>query len=369
MKFSVLQENLKRGLTAVSHIAGKNPNLPILNNIKIETKDGNIHLTSTNLEIGVSSVVRGKVEQDGSFTIDAKIISDLINLLPNKKIDIELLDKKLNINCESFNTKVNGLSSDDFPLIPTIENAIKFSVDVNDLTLGLSQVIFSVAPQDGRVELSGVYCVVRDGIMTLVGTDSYRLAEKIISISGQIDSEISVIVPIRTMQEIVRIISGIKTLVKVDISITENQILFCVDGVELVSRIIEGQYPDYKQIIPTSYKTKARVSVSECVRSIKAASIFSKSGVNDVSLDLPDGKNILMISATSGQVGENISQVESMVEGIDNSVVVNHRYLLDGLNVLKTEMVDFFVVDGNTPCIFKPVGIDNYQYIIMPIRQ
>lgn len=369
MKFSVLQENLKQGLTAVAHIAGKNSSLPILNNIKMEAINGNINLTSTNLEIGINSVVRGKVEQDGSFTVDAKIILDFINLLPNKKIDIELLDNKLIINCESFSTKINGLTSDEFPLIPTIADALKISVDVNELVGGLSQVIFAVAPQDGRVELSGVFCVVRDGLLTLVATDSYRLAEKTITISGEVTTEMSVIVPVRTMQEVVRIISNLKGVTNVDISITENQILFSTDSVEIVSRIIEGQYPDYKQIIPTTHKTKARVSVSEYVRSIKAASIFSKSGVNDVSLDLPADKNILMISATSGQVGESVSQIEAMVEGVDNGVVVNYRYLIDGLNSLKTEMVDLLVVDGNTPCVFKPVGVDNYQYIIMPIRQ
>jgi DNA polymerase III subunit beta len=370
MKFSALQENLKQGLFAVGHIAGKNQNLPILNNILIDAKDGNIKLSSTNLELGINCTVRGKVDQEGLFTVDAKILLDYINLLPNKKIDMDLQGDKMVIVCDKYNTKINGQSAEDYPLIPMIDRLNSIEVDLMQLRNAITQVNFAVANNDMRAELSGVLMVIEGDLMTLVATDSYRLAEKRVRLKNKQGDDLRVIVPSRTMQEVLRIISGLKSQEKVvSISFTENQILFSCESIDIISRIIEGQYPDYTQIIPTQFKTNVKIATSELGKAVKAASLFSKSGVNDVNLDFPKDKNLTVVSSASGLTGENITDVESIVSGEDNGVVVNYRYLIDGLTNINTETVDLGIVDSNTPCVFKPDGEDGYLYIIMPIKQ
>lgn len=377
MKISGLQENLKQGLFMVNHVANKNINLPILNNILLEARDGKIKLISTNLEVGVTSVVRGKIDKEGAFTVDAKIISDYIALLPNKKIDIELKEGVLLVGCENYKTKIRGMAAEEYPLIPNIDRVVYYSAPIGVFKKALLGVIFAAATSDSRIELSGTLFCFKKNQLILAATDSYRLAEKKIAIksNGNLE-ERKIIVPTKTLQELVRILSAISDEElsdegnkEINFYISENQILFVCAGVELVSRLIEGQYPDYEQIIPTKHKTRALVSKIELVRAVKASSLFSKTGINDINLDFPLGKNKMVISCSSGQTGENITEIDCNTEGDDNGVVINYRYLLDGLNNIESENIRIEVIDGNTPCLLRPDKGDDYLYIIMPIKQ
>jgi len=374
MKFSSLQENLKQGLFITGHLTGKNQNLPILNNILIEAKQGNIKLVSTNLEIGISSTIRGKVDQEGSFTVDAKILSDYVNLLPNQKIDIGLNNNSLTISCDSYNTKVKGQSSEEFPLIPVVERGNSCKVSVQVLRKALSQVVFAVSTNETRVELTGVLFSLNNKELVLAATDSYRLAERKIGIKESNIDNVTVIVPAKTIQELVRIISGGKEdvageLEDVEMFIYENQILFVYGSTEIVSRLIEGQYPDYHQIIPGQAKTKALIEQQQFIKAVKSASLFAKTGINDINLDFPKNKGQVIVSSASGQAGENIVEVSGKIEGEDNFVVVNYRYLLDGLNTIGGDEVAIEIVDGNTPCLLRPANTSDYLYIVMPIKQ
>jgi len=378
MKLIILQENLKQGLFMVSHIAGKNINLPILNNILIKTEKGNIKLITTNLEMGITSLIRGKVEKEGSFTVDSKIISECIGLLPNKKINLQQKEGGLFVDCENYKTKIKGQPAEEFPLIPEVDKKVFYSASVSEFKKALSQVIFAVSLSESRLELSGVlFSFVKDNL-TLAATDSYRLAEKKINIktNNENEEEKRIIVPAKTLQELIRILSSNidnkdvgKESEEIKFYISENQILFVCGSTELVSRIIEGQYPDYQQIIPTNAKTTVIVDREELTRATKLASLFSKTGINDINLDFPGGKNKIIVSAVSGQVGENITKLEAKVNGDDNSIVINYRYLLDGLNNIDSEMIKIEVIDGNTPCILRPEKNMSYSYIIMPIKQ
>lgn len=375
MKISSLQENLKNSLSAVGHIAGKNVNLPILNNVMIEVKNGDINFITTDLEIGIICKARGKVEKEGSFTVEAKIISDYISLLPNKKVDFEVDKKNLHIQCENYKTIIKGQEADDFPLIPSVEKNIFFKLSVKEFKKTLSQVVFAVANSETRIELSGVLFSFNKERLTLAATDSYRLAENEIKIKTNTEEEKSVIIPAKTLQEVIRIISVMRqeNLSEEESEITfylsDNQILFTVGSVELVSRLIEGQYPDYKQIIPTSHKTKAIINRSELLRAVKAAALFSKTGINDINFDFPQGKNKIVVSSASGQSGENITELDAIVNGDDNGIVVNYRYLLDGINNIESEDIVIELTNSNTPCILKGKEESSYLYIIMPIKQ
>jgi DNA polymerase III subunit beta len=375
MKIYSLQENLKQGLALVGHVAGKNVNLPILNNVLIKAEEGKIKLIATNLEIGIISVVRGKIDSEGSFTVNSKIISDCINLLPNKKVGLEQKENYLMVDCDNYQAKANGQSAEDFPLIPEVDRKSYFSAEAEEVKQAISQVIFSASNSETRLELSGVLFVFSGNNLTLTATDSYRLAEKKIQIKTNSQEDKKIIVPAKTLQELLRVLSvNLADEVEeksreIKFYISDNQILFTYGSTELVSRLIEGQYPDYQQIIPATSKTKTTIDRQELTRAVKMASLFSKTGINDVNLDFPSGKNQVVISSVSGQTGENITSLPAKVAGEDNSIVVNHRYLLEGLGNMDNEMVKIEVIDGNTPCVIRPEQDKNYLYIIMPIKQ
>jgi len=380
MNLSILKENLKQGLFTVSHLAGKNANLPILNNILVEAKKEGVRLITTNLEIGITHFIRGKVEKEGAFTVDAKIFSDYINLLPNKKINLIKEDGVLNLECENYKTKIKTAVNEDFPLIPQIEKKNKKTIKTDDFRKALAKTVFAAASNESRIELSGVLFTITKNKLILAATDSYRLAEKELDIDmkGELENiknivEQKIIVPARTVQELLRILSGSEQdnggKKEIDFYISDNQILFVVDNTELISRLIEGQYPDYRQIIPATGKTTAVLDRAELIRAIKASALFSKSGINDINLDFPEGKNQLIVSSASGTTGENIVKIEAETIGLDNGIIINYQYLLDGLNNIDEEKVKVEVIDGNTPCLIKPLGEKGYLYIIMPIKQ
>jgi DNA polymerase III subunit beta len=375
MRFTCLQENLKQGLFMVSHVAGKNVNLPILNNTLITAKNGDITLVATDLEIGITSKIRGKIEEEGAFTVDSRIINDYVVLLPNKKMDLKEKDLSLLVECDNYKTKIKGLSADEFPLIPTVEKKSSFTIENQELKRALEQVLFSVSSSDARLELTGVYFEINGSELTLAATDSYRLAEKRISLDAAADknNKQTAIVPGKTLLELNRIIganrSGEEGGEKIKCYLAENQVLFASGTTEIVSRLIEGQYPDYRQIIPQKTQTAAVLNRAELLRAVKAASLFSKTGINDINLDFPAGQNKVVITAASGQTGENTTELAASVNGKDNGVVVNYRYLLDGLNNCDSDDIRLEIVDSNTPCLVKPEGVPGYVYIIMPIKQ
>lgn len=374
MRFISLQENLKRGLNIVGHVTSKNINLPILNNILIKAENGNIELISTNLEIGVVHQVRGKIEADGQFTVDSKLISEYVNLLSNgEKVKIEAKENELKIECGNYKTKIKGESAKDFPLIPTVPRAGYYGCKSGELKKALNSVVFAVSNSENRIELTGVLFCFNKNRLSLAATDSYRLAERELEISAnEMAGEQKIIVPAKTVQELLRILNNLESGElgedqEIKFYLTDNQILFTVDSVELISRLINGHYPDYKQIIPATSQTDILVERAELLRAVKAAALFSKTGINDITLLF--SKNKLLVSSFSGTSGESQIELEAEVKGENNEVTINYRYLLDGLNNLEGDMVRLNVLNNTTPCVLRPEKDSNYLYIVMPIRQ
>lgn len=375
MKFITLKNNLKQGLGIVTHLTTKNINLPILNNILIKAKKEGVELTSTNLEISIRYFLRGKVEKEGEFTVDSRIINDYINLLPEDKIEIEKIDNELKVDCKNYKTKIKGQTSDDFPILPKINKKSFFSFSVNNFKEALNNVIFSVSNNENRIELSGVYFSFINKELILVGTDSYRLAEKKIKINNSNnEKDISIIVPARTVQEVARVLNNFKTEEQIEsdddikIYLNENQIFFSIGSTNIGSRIIIGNYPDYKQIIPKEEKTRIIINKNLLSKAVKAAGLFSKTGINDINLNFI--KNNIIISSSSSQAGENFIELEADISGVDNEIFVNYKYLLDGLNNINSDNIILQVVDNNTPCIVKPEEKNNnFLYLVMPIKQ
>lgn len=374
MHFISLQENLKKGLNIVGHVTAKNINLPILNNILIKVEGGNIELVSTNLEIGIVYALRGKIEDDGQFTVDSKLITEYVGLLSGgEKVKLEEKGGELLVECGNYKTKIKGESAKDFPLIPVIPKNSYYSCNSGELKKSLNSVVFSVSTSENRVELTGVLFSFNKDKLSLAATDSYRLAEKELVVNNfEITEDHAVIVPAKTAQELLRVLSNIDEMAidgspDVKIYLTENQILFTVDSVSLISRLINGHYPDYKQIIPSKNQTEVVVERAELVRAVKAAALFSKTGVNDVALMFV--KNKIIISAFSGASGESQIEIGAKISGSDNDITINYRYLVDGLNNIEGSVVKIDILNNTTPCLLKPEKDNSYLYIVMPIRQ
>ena len=379
MKFSCAQENLNQILNVVSHIAAKNPNLPILSNILIKAEYKNLILSSTNLEIGISAIVRGKIEQEGEFSVDARLFASYISLLPKDRIDIELSDNELKVQCQKQKTKIRGQEAADFPLIPRVEKEDPFIISADKFKEAIYSVAFAVSNSEIRPEISGVYMGFFKENLVITATDSYRLAEtrlEYLDGGDNVDEEgIKVIVPVKTMQEVSRILGSFKDDVSpegnpnLEIHLDESQIMFKYNGIEVISRLIEGQYPEYSQIIPENNENSAKINNIGLIKAVKTSSLFAKSGVFDIKLDFKSHADELLVISSSSQTGENISSVEMEKTGRGEEIVLNYKYLLDGLQNIGSDSIVIEFADSNNPCIIRPENRQDYLYLIMPIRQ
>lgn len=374
MKVTCTKENLSQALSLVGGVAGKNINLPILSNILIRADNQKTEIISTNLEVAIVATLRSKVDEPGSFTVPARTLTDFINLLSGEKVEIELQGNELAVTCDRSTTKIKGSPADDFPVVPSLSEGSGYLVSAEELKIGLSQVVSALARNDIRPELSGVFCGFNTNGnkgLVLATTDSYRLAEKKIKLN-QGDDEIKVIVPGRTAQEIIHILSlavseGNETGAR--ILLNNNQIVLNYSNIQLVSRLVDGQYPDYTQIIPKSFVTTATLSTNQLSKEIKAAALFTTTGVNAVSFFLEKENGNVVIASTSTQTGEYKSQLEAEILGESNNILLNHRYLQDGLSNIKTPNTVFKMINADSPCLFAPQGDESFLYIVMPIRQ
>ncbi|MDD4995133.1 MAG: DNA polymerase III subunit beta [Patescibacteria group bacterium] len=378
MKLVCTQENLARGLNIVSHITSKNINLPILNNVLVKIEDKSVRLSTTNLEVAINCTLRGKIDEPGEFTLPSRLFSDYVNLLPAEAVEIETTDTNLGIKCGNYETKIKGLPASEFPLIPQVVKKKVYSCSASEFKRALSQVIFAVSPNESKPEFAGICMEINreneSGRLVLAATDTYRLGEASLALEkGSGAENASAIVPVRTMAEVLRILSAFKDDAEapenLEIAFSESQIVFTLGNAELISRVIEGQYPDYRQIVPADFKVTAKLSRDELAKAIKTTSLFSKTGLFDVTLEFVPPRGII-IRSIDLQTGENKVELAGEVSGAENKITLNYRYLLEGLNALPGSEVSFSLVDAANPCLIRSIGNEKeYFYIVMPIKQ
>jgi len=378
MKISCTRENLHQGLSITSHLETKNVNLPILQNVHIKAEGGLVKFTSTNLEIVVQCSVRGKVEEAGECTIPSKLFFDYVSLLPNETVHLQNEADHVFVECKEHKTKIHGLNATDFPLVPRVEGDTKFQIPIDDFKSALSQVLFSVATNESRPELTGVFMhffpFESEMRLTMATTDSYRLSERTIPIIQGTEQDYKVVVPAKTLSEVSRILSVFKDEVDlpsfVTMSLSHNQVVFTYGPVELVSRVIEEQYPDYEQIIPKQFQTVSILDKDDFVKAVKTASLFSKTGLFDVTLEFDPGRGRVSVRALDSTRGENVTMCQAEINGSQNAVTVNHKYLIDGIQSMQGDQVVFEMIDGSNPCLLSPKGKQKeHRYIVMPIKQ
>lgn len=363
MKISCLKENLSKGLNIVSRLSSTKSTLEILSHILISTENGRLKLSATNLEIGINYKIGAKVEEEGSITVPAKLFTDLVSQLPEGKISLIKENNNILVKAKNYESRVNGLSADDFPLIPKIKDKKSFSLKGNDLRNAISMVSFASAQEEIRPQLAGIFMDANKNKLSLVATDSYRLAEKKIAIEENL-GVFKVIVPSRSLVELSKIISESNDLINVYIN--ENQVMFENEDFELISRLVEGNFPDYKHIIPTNLETKAKVNLSDFVNIIKVSALFSGESVGSINVEIsPKGR--ISARSSSSQFGESSSSCEAEVSGKEVEIVFNSKYILDVLANLSGE-IEIEVNGKLNPGVIKKFGDNSYIYVIMPLR-
>lgn len=367
MKLFCSQRDLDHALNIVNKAISPNNTLPVLNNILIKAEGKKLLFSSTNLEIAISCSIDADVRGEGAITVPAKLITNYVALLSDEKVELNLLDGlNLSIDSSTSHTKIKCISADEFPLIPKVEKEQEFVVKVKDFYEGINESVFSASMNTSRPVLSGVYFSCSGENLVMVATDSYRLAERKVKLVKGTKEEVSCIVPARTMMELSKIIAKLEDK-EVKVNIAKNQILFSCGDIELISRLIEGKFPDYEKIIPSGYKTKVEVSIEDLSLVLKRVSLFARENNNSIKLSATnDGK--LVVASEETKVGEEKAEVMIKIEGENNKISLNSQYLLDVLTYINDEKVAIEMNDKVSPAVIRPAKREDYTYIIMPLK-
>ncbi|MCK4891173.1 MAG: DNA polymerase III subunit beta [Candidatus Pacebacteria bacterium] len=378
MKFTCTRENLNKALNIVGRIINKNSTLPILNNVLLKTEKGRLKLSSTNLEIGINYWIGGKIEESGEITVPTKLFANFISNLPNNNIEIKSREDILNIKCGGYKTNIKGLDPKEYPLAPKLEMEPIFKIKSSDFKKALSQVLPAVSNSESRIEITGVFLnfsELNKNKITLVATDSYRLAEKDINLKKDninkkfkdiLGNVNSIIIPKDTIQELIRILGENEEMLEIIIS--ENQILFNFESASVISRLIEGKYPDYKQIIPDKFESQITINKNEIINSIKVASLFSNISNNSIELKLLNSSKNLEISSEISDLGNNNTKIPAENINKNLNILYNHKFLLDGFNSLNGDKVFLQINNETLPTILTSAADKGFIYVIMPTR-
>jgi DNA polymerase III subunit beta len=375
MKLTCLQENLNRGLSIVGRAVATRTTLPITNNVLLATDEGRLKLVATNLEMAISCWIGAKVEDEGSITVPARLLTEFVSSLPNDTISMNLSPqtKTLGLKCARFEARISGVDAKDFPPIPSIDDGITTKIEVDALKQGINQVVFAAATEESRPVLTGVDAQFEGNNLTLAAADGFRLAVLKLPIKTKVAAKTEIIIPARTMAELNRLIGDQEEPIDITLNPNKSQVLFRLKSVELVSQLVPGTFPNYSQLIPKSYNTRVIVNKDEFLRATKTASIFARDGSGIVRLVVSPGSESgpgkIAVSARSEEIGDDVGEIDATVEGDEAKIAFNGRYLTDVLGVLKEPQVALETTSPSSPGLIRPVGKDkdNYTHVVMPM--
>lgn len=360
MKLQATQENLSKALNTVARVANTRNTLPILANVLLQTADNRLSISATNLDIAITHRIGSKIEKTGSITVPARLMQDFITSLPEGILKLELTDNKLNITTDQYKSTINGIAADDFPVMPAISAGSTWKVAAADLKKALSQVAFAASSDDSRPVLTGVYFHSGGGGIMAVATDSYRLAECKLAKNK---APVNFLVPAGAANDLLRIISDSNK--EVVITHDDQQVLFQVGDITLVARLIEGNFPDYRKLIPSKFGTVAKLSRADFLNITKVSALFARETAGSITVKV-DGKKV-SINAIASQLGENTAAADAEVKG-SGGVTLNSRYLIDALNAFSGGQVELCFNGKLEPCILRSADDPKYLHLIMPLR-
>ncbi len=367
MKLIVLRSHLKSGLDAIGRATVSNLNLPVLGNVLIKATNNQIKLCATNLEIAITKIVYGKILEEGSVTVPYGVISSIINNTTSERINLESKQNNLILTTDNYEAKISGIAESEFPIVPKIkEEKEHLEIVLSTLKERLEKVILAAGISDLRPEISGAFFILESSEIKLVATDTFRLAEgKILGsqIKNTFHHGLEMIIPLKTAQELTRIVS---TEEMVSVYLDNNQILFKTQDLEIISRLIEGKFPDYNSIVPKEFDVQILVNKDDLINALKLTGSLSNR-INEVRLKIKD-KKVLEVYSSDNALGENNYLVPAKINGADCEVTFNWKYLLDGVKAIAGEQVFVGLNGENKPAIINTPGDLLYFYVLMPIK-
>ncbi|MEZ4684142.1 MAG: DNA polymerase III subunit beta [Caldilineaceae bacterium] len=405
MRVSCHQENLAKGLSIVSRAVSSRTTMPVLSNILLEAKNNELRLAATNREIGINCWIGAKVEDEGAITVPARLLSEFVNSLPPERIDMELAvrTQTLHLACARYTANLKGIDAYEFPLIPTAQEAEDGEVDANSVpiidgmrieleTPGLRKmidhVIFAASTDENRPTLTGVEVRFAGEQLAMAATDGFRLSLRRVPMSqGLSDEPVTVIVPARSLGELARISADADENRPVQVILTQarNQILFQLWGkgeeargafhrVELVSELIDARFPDYNATIPKNYETRTVVDTASLLKAVRVAQLFARDNANIIRVSVQPGNGDrtgqMRLTASSTEMGDNVSDIDAMVEGNDLEIAFNAKYLIDVLTQVDQPQVVLETTQPTRPGTLRPVGMgeEEFLHVIMPMH-
>lgn len=391
MRLSILQENLAKGLSIVGRAVSSRSTLPVLGNILLSTDEGRLKLAATNLEVGVSAWLGAQVEDDGAITLPARLLTEWVSSVPAERIDLEMVVRTMSVNlkCARFESNIKGIDASEFPLIPTADGERALGLQPAVLRQIIDQVAFAAADakDTSRPSLTGVLARFEGDRLTLAATDGYRLSLRRTTLGAAVPADHSVIIPARSLQDVSRISGECDPDQPVELAVAaaRNQVLFRMKGkgegekgafhqVDLVSQLIDAKFPDFNAIIPKGFTTRTVIDTAALQRSLKVASLFARDASDRVMFQIVPGSDTapgqIVLRATSAEAGDNVGEVDALVEGGGLEIAFNARYLMEVLSVIDTPQVVLETTRSDRPGVFRPVGTgpEEFTHVIMPMQ-
>ena len=373
MKLTITQAQLAYGLGIVSRAVSPRSTLPVLNNILLATDNGRLRLSATNLELGITCWIGASIEEEGSITIPARIFFDLVNTLPADKVNLSLNTRTqtLNIHCGTSNFDIKGIGAQEFPPMPSPDLSSGVELNIADFKEMIQQVSFAASSEESRPVLQGVLMEINNNKLSLAATDGFRISVRTAELSAPQDNPVKVIIPARSLSELARIATDGNETVMMIVPPDRGQAIFHMKNAELVTQLIEGNFPDYRAIIPRSFKTRTVISTNEFLKACRQAEIIAREGNNVIRLNFQpqDGApGTVEFSTQSEEMGSGEVVVDANIEGPELLIAFNVRYLSEVLEVIGTPNTIIETNANNTPGLLSPVGNDNFRHVIMPMH-
>ena len=381
MRLSCLQENLSKGLATVGRAVASRTTLPITQNVLLTTDRAMLKLSATNLEIAITTWIGAMVEEEGSLTVPARLLTEFVASLPSERIDMVMAPgtKTLQLTCARSDGRIIGTDAEEFPPIPTVEEGLAAKLDPQVFRTAISQVVFAAATEESRPVLTGVKLELEGDQFTMAAADGFRLAVHRGDLVEPVEEPVSIILPGRTLNEVNRFLGDQESPVEMTMTPARGQVLFRLSSIEVVSQLIQGTFPNYSQLIPQSYQTRTVLDLPEFLRAARTASIFARDGSGIIRVHMTPGpedsplpteggrSGKAIISARAEEMGENTDEVDTVIEGDESQIAFNSKYLLDVLSVMERGQVALETTTPSSPGVFKPIGSDRYVHVVMPM--
>ena len=382
MKLTCLQENLNEGLSVVSRAVATRTTLPITQHVLVSTDQNRLKLSATNLEIAISTWIGAEIEEEGTITLPARLFTELVGTLPQETIDLTSDEESQEslFTCGRIKSKINGGDYKEYPPIPTIDEGMVINISTAELKNAINHVVFAAATEESRPVLTGVKVQISHDSVTFAAADGFRLAVYTTKLSTPVDQDTDFIIPAKSLVEINRLLPFGNEQIQFTVTTSKNQALFRLENIEIVSQLVQGSFPDYKQLIPENHNSSAILKVDDFNKAIRTASIFARDGRGIVRLLLNKGNDnsgTVTVASRAEEVGENTGVIDAEIRedssqdptliSEESKIAFNSKYISDVLSVIQTETVSLQISSPSSPGVLKPVGQDNYTHVVMPM--